>query len=128
MAVTWTLKLGTSFDLTSLENGTKSVANFTVSKATLPGEVETKGNIIVKDSSNQANVTLSTGGAIETKGDIKVKDNEGSDKVILSTSGTIDTKGNITVKDGDSPKVTLKTDGEITSSSSVSAASGFYVK
>lgn len=78
MATVWTLTLGTSFNLTSLENGTKPVAKFTTDKATLPGEVETKGNI--------------------------------------------------TVKDGDSPKVTLKTDGEITSSSSVSAASGFYVK
>ena len=76
MAVTWTLKLGTSFDLKS---GTSPVANFTTTKATLPGEIETKGNITVKDSEN-------------------------------------------------SPKVTLKTDGEITSSSSVSAASGFYIK
>ena len=80
MATTvWTLTLGTSFELTSLKNGTESVANFTTTKATLPGEVETKGNITVKDS-------------------------------------------------GDSPKVTLKTNGEITSSSSVSAASGFYVQ
>ena len=75
MATVWTLTLGTSFDLKS---GTSPVANFTTTKATLPGEVETKGNI--------------------------------------------------TVKDGDSPKVTLKTDGEITSTSSVSAASGFYVQ
>ena len=144
MPTVWTLTLGTSFDLKS---GGASVANFTTSKATLPGEVETKGNITVKDSGNSAKVTISstdgkiTSGAIDTTGNITVKSGS-QDKVTLSTAGKI-TSGDIssgaitasgaikgdgfegTSLDVKTGKVTC---GEVDASGSVSSASGFYVQ
>ncbi len=133
MATVWTLTLGTSFNLTSLENGTKPVAKFTTDKATLPGEISSgainaTGNIVVK-SGKQDKVTLSTEGKI-TSGDISsgaINTNGGAiNSGAITSSGAIKGTGlegtSLDVKTGE------VTCGSINSSGSVSAESGFYVE
>ena len=104
MAIKWTLKLGTSFDL---ESGGNKVANFTKDSASLPGTLNT-GNTITATSGN---ITATSGYIGNTSGSI--------DK-----DGNILSKGTITVKNGETDKITLKNDGTITSNGALNTNGG----
>lgn len=150
MATVWTLTLGTSFDLKS---GGASVANFTVNKATLPGEISsgaintngasiTSGEITASGNISATGKTVSCATVSTT--DLNSTNLNATKLDVASSKFVVDSSGNLTASTSIASSGTVKgkglegtslnvktgkiTCGEVAASGSVSSSSGFYVQ